>query len=154
MSTSLFPRNYVRKIFYNLSISQTIPSLRSHHISPPGRHRRPSVRPAPPVSSAVGRHVQHELPEAVPRGAADQAAAAGLHYPHPAVDLRPVLQGPALRLPAHRHALLHLRHHRHAGQRADGGLARAGSACVRFSSRRVRWRCDDEGGYNRVVKSN
>lgn len=36
---------------------------------------------------------QPELPAPVPRGAAHQAAAPGLHHPHPAVDLRAVLQG-------------------------------------------------------------
>ena len=33
----------------------------------------------------------------------------------PTLDLRAVLQGAPLCHPAHRHALLHLRHHRHAG---------------------------------------
>lgn len=36
---------------------------------------------------------QPELPAPVPRGPAHQAAASGLHHPHPAVDLRAVLQG-------------------------------------------------------------
>ena len=61
-------------------------------------------------------HVQHEFPEAVPSCSSDQAAETRLHHPDPSVDLRPVLQSPALRLPAHRHALLHLRHNWHAGQ--------------------------------------
>ena len=34
----------------------------------------------------------------VPRGAADKAAAAGLHHTHPALDLRAELQGSALQL--------------------------------------------------------
>ena len=42
--------------------------------------------------------LQRGFPASVPRGAADQAAAAGLHHPHPAVDLRAELQGSALQL--------------------------------------------------------
>lgn len=63
----------------------------------------------------VCRHFQHELPEAVSSRSPHQAAPSGLHHPHPPLDFCAVLQSPALRLPAHRHALLHLRHHRHAG---------------------------------------
>ena len=42
--------------------------------------------------------LQRGFPAAVPRGSADKAAAAGLHYPHPALDLRAELQGSALQL--------------------------------------------------------
>ena len=58
---------------------------------------------------------QRGLPAAVPGGAAGEAAAAGPDDPDPAVDVRAVVQGAALRHPPHLHALLHLRHHRHAG---------------------------------------
>ena len=152
------PWIYVRIICYNLSISQTIPSLHSHRISAPPRSTPTtpaSVRPtAPPVSPPVGRHVQHELPEAVPRSAAHQAAAPGLHHPHPALDLRPVLQGPALRLPAHRHALLHLRHNRHAGQRERATQDIAGVGLAFQRSARPLGSVMKDRGYNGVVESN
>ena len=43
--------------------------------------------------SVTGPAAEPELPEAVPSRSAHQAAEAGLHHPHPAVDLRSVLQG-------------------------------------------------------------
>lgn len=67
------------------------------------------------VASPAGQHIQCGLFATVPGRSIDQAAAPGLHYSHPAVDVRPVVQGAALRLSADRHAVLHLCHHRHAG---------------------------------------
>ena len=55
------------------------------------------------------------LPAPVPRGAHHKAAAAGLHDPHPHLDVYAIVQVAAVGLPPHRNALLHLRHHRHAG---------------------------------------
>lgn len=58
---------------------------------------------------------QSGLSSTLPSRAIGQNAAAGLHHPHPPVDLHPVLQGSPLRLPSNRNALLHLRHCWHAG---------------------------------------
>lgn len=77
----------------------------------------------------VRRHFQHELPEAVSSRPPHQAAPSGLHHPHPALDLCAVLQSPALRLPAHRHALLHLRHYRHAGGPDGSSVSAAINHC-------------------------
>lgn len=60
-----------------------------------GRDRRLSG----PVVPAEQLH-QPELPAPVPRGPAHQAAAPGLHHPHPALDLRAVLQGERRRTPS------------------------------------------------------
>lgn len=52
----------------------------------------------PPVASCLlstGQNDQPEFPEALQSRAPHQAAAAGLHHTHPAVDLRSVLQGDA-----------------------------------------------------------
>ena len=65
--------------------------------------------------SPVEKLHQRRFPTSFPSRSLGQALEAGLHHPNPALDFRPVLQGPALRHPAHRHAVLHLRHHRHAG---------------------------------------
>lgn len=54
--------------------------------------------------------------EALSCGPTDQAPSAGVHHSHPPLDLHTVLQGAALRLSAHCYALLHLRHHWHAGK--------------------------------------
>lgn len=43
--------------------------------------------------SLPGQNDQPELPEVVQSGSTHQAAASGLHHPHPPLDLRPVLQG-------------------------------------------------------------
>lgn len=63
----------------------------------------------------AGQHVKCGLFAPVPGGPTDQAAAPGLHHSNSAVDVRPVVQGAALRVPANRHAVLHLCDHRHAG---------------------------------------
>ncbi|XP_035585186.1 voltage-dependent N-type calcium channel subunit alpha-1B-like isoform X2 [Zalophus californianus] len=63
---------------------------------------------------------QPQLSPPLPCCPAHQAAAPRLHHPHPAVDLRPVLQGPALRVSARRRAVLHLRHH---GMQVFGNIA-------------------------------
>ena len=57
--------------------------------STPPRHlcKSPSCLPSP------GQADQPEFPEALQGGPPHQAAPAGLHHPHPALDLRAVLQG-------------------------------------------------------------
>lgn len=41
----------------------------------------------------IGQAAEFELPEALQSCSAHQAAEAGLHHPHPAVDICPVIQG-------------------------------------------------------------
>lgn len=45
------------------------------------------------LSAGEHQQLQHEFPEALPGSSAHQAAAPGLHHPHPAVDICAVLQG-------------------------------------------------------------
>ncbi|XP_035578702.1 uncharacterized protein LOC118356074, partial [Zalophus californianus] len=73
-----------------------------------------------PAAGGEEQFHQPQLSPPLPCCPAHQAAAPRLHHPHPAVDLRPVLQGPALCVSAHRHAVLHLRHH---GMQVFGNIA-------------------------------
>lgn len=54
----------------------------------------------------------------------DKTAAAGVHYTDIALDVRSELQSLALRLPAHRHVVLHLRHYWNAGLYSKKDLTR------------------------------
>ena len=67
--------------------------------------------------SPVEKLHQRRFSASFPSRSIGQALEAGLHHPNPTLDFRPVLQGPTLRHPAHRHAFLHLRNHRDAGLR-------------------------------------
>lgn len=52
-----------------------------------------SVAPVLSCRLSPGQNDQPEFPEALQSRPPHQAAAAGLHHPHPSVDLRSVLQG-------------------------------------------------------------
>jgi len=58
---------------------------------------------------------QRRLLAAVQGGTPHQTAPPRLHNPPPPLDIHAVVQGPALRVHPDHHALLHLRHHWHAG---------------------------------------
>lgn len=61
----------------------------------------------PPVVScrlSPGQNDQPEFPEALQSRPPHQAAAAGIHHPHPSVDLRSVLQGDSALGRLNRHA--------------------------------------------------
>lgn len=65
--------------------------------------------------SFAGEHIQRRFPPPVPSRATDQAAPTGLYHSDTPLDIRAEFQSLTLRVPSHRDAILHLRHHRDAG---------------------------------------
>lgn len=69
------------------------------------------------VLMIVGEYIQRRFPPPVPSRATDQATQTGLHHSDTFMDVRAEFQSLTLRVPSHRDAILHLRHHRDAGMR-------------------------------------
>lgn len=65
--------------------------------------------------SLAGEYFQRRFPPPVPSRATDQATQTGLHHSDTVVDVCAEFQSLTLRVPSHRDAILHLRHHRDAG---------------------------------------